>query len=44
MKNKNNLVVFENTELQIMTNNNNEIEMDMVELSKALGFFRYKSF
>ena len=38
MKNKNNLVVFENTELQIMTNNNNEIEMDMDELAKALDF------
>ena len=29
MNNKNNLVVFENTELQVMVNNNNEIEMDM---------------
>lgn len=38
MNNKNNLVIFENTELQIMTNNNNEIEMDMDELIKALGF------
>lgn len=38
MNNKNNLVVFENTELQIMTNNNNEIEMDMDELAKALDF------
>ena len=44
MKNKNNLVVFENTELQIMTNNNNEIEMDMVELSKALGFSDIRAF
>lgn len=38
MNNKNNLVVFENTELQVMVNNNNEIEMDMDELIKALGF------
>ena len=38
MNDKNNLVVFENTELQVMVNNNHEIEMDMVELSKALGF------
>ena len=36
--NNNNLVVFENTELQVMTNNNNEIEMDMDELAKALDF------
>ncbi len=38
MNTKNNLVVFENTELQVMTNNNNEIEMDMDELAKALDF------
>ena len=38
MNNKNNLVVFENTELQVMVNNNNEIEMDMDELAKALDF------
>lgn len=38
MNNKNNLVVFENTELQVMVNNNNELEMDMDELSKALNF------
>ena len=38
MNNKNNLVIFENIELQVMTNNNNEIEMDMDELIKALGF------
>ena len=35
MNNKSNLVVFENTELQVMVNNNNEIEMDMDELAKA---------
>lgn len=44
MNNKNNLVIFENTELQIMTNNNNEIEMDMTELSKALGFSDIRAF
>ncbi|WP_339052968.1 hypothetical protein [Fusobacterium animalis] len=38
MNNKNNLIIFENTELQVMTNNNNEIEMDMDELAKALDF------
>lgn len=44
MNTKNNLVVFENTELQVMTNNNNEIEMDMDELAKALGFKDKDSF
>ena len=44
MNNKNNLVVFENTELQVMVNNNNEIEMDMNELAKALGFKDKESF
>ena len=43
MNNKNNLVVFENTELQVMVNNNNEIEMDMDELIKALGFENKKT-
>lgn len=43
MNNKNNLVVFENTELQVMINNNNEIEMDMDELIKALGFENKKT-
>lgn len=43
MNNKNNLIIFENTELQIMTNNNNEIEMDMDELIKALGFENKKT-
>ena len=38
MNDKNNLVVFENTELQVMVNNNHEIEMDIDELIKALGF------
>ena len=44
MNNKNNLVVFENTELQVMVNNNHEIEMDMAELSKALGFSDIRAF
>lgn len=44
MNNKNNLVVFENTELQVMVNNNNEIEMDIDELAKALGFKDKDSF
>ena len=44
MNDKNNLVVFENTELQVMVNNNHEIEMDMVELSKALGFSDIRAF
>lgn len=43
MNDKNNLVVFENTELQVMVNNNHEIEMDMDELIKALGFESKKS-
>ena len=43
MNNKNNLVVFENTELQVMVNDNNEIEMDIDELIKALGFDNKKS-
>ena len=43
MNNKNNLVVFENTELQVMVNDNNEIEMDIDELIKALGFESKKS-
>lgn len=43
MNNKNNLVVFENTELQVMVNNNHEIEMDIDELIKALGFESKKS-
>lgn len=43
MNNKNNLVVFENTKLQVMVNNNNEIEMDMDELIKALGFENKKT-
>lgn len=44
MNDKNNLVVFENTELQVMVNNNHEIEMDMDELAKALGFKDKDSF
>ena len=43
MNNKNNLVVFENTELQVMVNNNHEIEMDIDELIKALAFENKKS-
>ena len=43
MNNKNNLVVFENTELQVMVNDNNEIEMDIDEIIKALGFESKKS-
>ena len=38
MNDKNNLIVFENTELQVMINNNHEIEMDIDELAKALNF------
>ena len=44
MNDKNNLVLFENTELQVMVNNNHEIEMDMAELSKALGFSDIRAF
>lgn len=44
MNDKNNLVVFENTELQVVVNNNHEIEMDMAELSKALGFSDIRAF
>ena len=43
MNDKNNLIVFENTELQVMVNNNHEIEMDIDELIKALGFESKKS-
>ena len=43
MNDKKNLVVFENTELQVMVNNNHEIEMDIDELIKALGFESKKS-
>lgn len=38
MNDKKNLIVFENTELQVMVNNNHEIEMDIDELAKALNF------
>lgn len=38
MENKNSIVKFEDTELQISINKNYEIEMDMNELSKAIGF------
>lgn len=38
MSNKNSLVRFGETELQLSINANNEIEMDMEELAKALSF------
>lgn len=38
MDNKNSIVKFEDTELQISINKNFELEMDMEELSKAIGF------
>lgn len=38
MDNKNSIVKFEDTELQISINKDYEIEMDMEELSKAIGF------
>lgn len=44
MSNKNSLVKFGETELQLTINPNNEIEMDMVELSKALGFSDIRAF
>lgn len=44
MSNKNSLVKFGETELQLTINPNNEIEMDMAELSKALGFSDIRAF
>lgn len=44
MSNKNSLVRFGETELQLTINNNNEIEMEMEELAKAIGTLNYKSF
>ena len=44
MSNKNSLVRFRDTELQLTINNNNEIEMEMEELAKAIGTLNYKSF
>lgn len=38
MDNKNSIVKFEDTELQISINKDYELEMDMEELSKAIGF------
>lgn len=38
MSNKNSLVKFGETELQLSINANNEIEMDMEELAKAINF------
>ena len=43
MSNKNSLVKFGETELQLTINPNNEIEMDIDELIKALGFESKKS-
>ena len=44
MSNKNSLVKFGETELQLTINNNNEIEMDIEELAKALNFKEKKVF
>ena len=44
MSNKNSLVRFGETELQLTINNNNEIEMDIEELAKALNFKEKKVF
>jgi hypothetical protein len=44
MSNKNSLVKFGDTELQLTINNNNEIEMDIEELAKALNFKEKKVF
>lgn len=38
MENKNSIVKFEDTELKISINKNYELEMDMEELIKAIGF------
>lgn len=44
MSNKNSLVRFGDTELQLTINNNNEIEMDIEELAKAMNFKEKKFF
>lgn len=44
MSNKNSLVKFGETELQLTINPNNEIEMDIEELAKALNFKDKDSF
>lgn len=44
MSNKNSLVKFGETELQLTINNNNEIEMDIEELAKAINFKDKDSF
>lgn len=44
MNNKNSLVRFGDTELQLTINNNNEIEMDIEELAKAMNFKEKKFF
>ena len=44
MSNKNSLVRFGDTELQLSINANNEIEMDMEELAKAMNFKEKKFF
>ena len=44
MSNKNSLVRFGDTELQLTINNNNEIEMDIEELAKAINFSDTRAF
>ncbi len=44
MSNKNSLVKFGETELQLTINPNNEIEMDIEELAKALNFSNKRVF
>ena len=44
MSNKNSLVKFGDTELKLSINANNEIEMDMEELAKAMNFKEKKFF
>ena len=44
MSNKNSLVRFGDTELQLTINNNNEIEMDIEELAKATNFSDTRAF
>lgn len=44
MSNKNSLVKFGDTELQLTINNNNEIEMDIEELGKAINFSDTRAF
>lgn len=44
MSNKNSLVKFGDTELQLSINANNEIEMDIEELAKAINFSDTRAF